>query len=132
MLTCSSYLTGSDQASLHSEISLSSSVENLLKRIYSKHNHPQIKAETRRRLSSVSQELASETLRKVFNARCVKGTLDGFINYLLDQAVSSVYISPRRCSGGSPVLSPRTPGKKSCRLFHGQCGVCDIMKNIFL
>ncbi|XP_013708766.2 probable RNA-dependent RNA polymerase 3 [Brassica napus] len=118
MLTCSSYLTGSDQASLHSEISLSSSVENLLKRIYSKHNHPQIKAETRRRLSSVSQELASETLRKVFNARCVKGTLDGFINYLLDQAVSSVYISPRRCSGGSPVLSPRTPGKKSCRLFH--------------
>ncbi|KAG2274573.1 hypothetical protein Bca52824_057128 [Brassica carinata] len=115
MLTCSSYLTCSNQAYLHSEIYLSSRVETLLNRIYSKHNHPQIKAETRRRLSSVSQELASETLRKVFNASCVKGTLDGFINYLRGQAVSSVYGSPRPCSGVSPppALSlPELLGKK--------------------
>ncbi|CAN6871205.1 unnamed protein product [Brassica oleracea var. botrytis] len=115
MLTCSSYLTCSNQAYLYSEIYLSSRVETLLNRIYSKHNHPQIKAETRRRLSSVSQELASETLRKVFNASCVKGTLDGFINYLRCQAVSSVYGSPRPCSGVSPppALSlPELLGKK--------------------
>ncbi|KAJ0266682.1 hypothetical protein HA466_0006360 [Hirschfeldia incana] len=117
MLTCSSsYLTCSNQASLqHSEIPLSSIVEDVLSRIYSKHNRPPIKAETRRRLSSVSQELATETLSKVFNAIRIKRTLDVFISYLLDLAVSA---SPRPCPGGSPpVLSPRTPGKKSCRLF---------------
>ncbi|KAF3564997.1 hypothetical protein DY000_02018052 [Brassica cretica] len=122
MLTCSSYLTCSNQATLHSEIYLSSRVETLLNRIYSKHNHPQIKAETRRTLSSVSRELASETLRKVFNASCVKGTVDGFINYLRGQAVSSVYGSPRPCSGVSPpALSlPELLGKK-LQAFSREC-----------
>ncbi|KAG2259406.1 hypothetical protein Bca52824_078700 [Brassica carinata] len=115
MVTSSSYLICSNQASLHSEIALSNSVETVLKRIYGKHNHPPIKAETRRRLSSIPHELALETLSKVFNVDYVKGTLDGFIKYLLDQTVSSVYGSPLQCSGESPVLSPRTPGKKCCR-----------------
>lgn len=115
MVTSSSYLICSNQASLHSEIALSNSVETVLKRIYGKHDHPPIKAETRRRLSSIPHELALETLSKVFNVDYVKGTLDGFIKYLLDQTVSSVYGSPLQCSGESPVLSPRTPGKKCCR-----------------
>ncbi|CAH8357111.1 unnamed protein product [Eruca vesicaria subsp. sativa] len=107
-------------SSLHSEVvSLSSSVENVLNKIYSKHNHPPIKAETKLRLSSFPQELALETLSKVFNVSYVKGTLDGFIIYLLDQA-------PRPCSsGGSPVLSPRTPGKKSCRLIFQEMSLVD-------
>ncbi|XP_048621074.1 probable RNA-dependent RNA polymerase 5 isoform X2 [Brassica napus] len=115
MVTSSSYLICSNQASLHSEIALSNSVETVLKRIYGKHNHHPIKAETRRRLSSIPHELALETLSKVFNVDYVKGTLDGFIKYILDQTVSSVYGSPLQCSGESPVLSPRTPGKKCCR-----------------
>ncbi|XP_018437239.1 probable RNA-dependent RNA polymerase 3 isoform X2 [Raphanus sativus] len=117
MVTSSSYLIGGNQqASLQSEIALSSSVETVLERIYGKHNHPPIKAETRRRLSSIPHKLALKTLSKVFNVDYVKGTLDGFIKYLLDQTVS-VYDSPLQCSAESPVLSPRTPGKKCCRLF---------------
>ncbi|KAF8118300.1 hypothetical protein N665_0005s0067 [Sinapis alba] len=124
MVTSSSYLIGGNQASLQSEIALSSSVETVLGRIYGKHNHPPIKAETRRRLSSVPHELALKTLSKVFNVDYVKGTLDGFIKYLLDQTVS-VYGSPLPCSGESPVLSPRTPGKKCCRRFQAVISLLD-------
>ncbi|KAJ0239140.1 RNA-dependent RNA polymerase 4 [Hirschfeldia incana] len=123
--TSSSYLIGGNQqASLQSEISLSSSVETVLERIYGKHNHPPIKAETRRRLSLVPNELALQTLSKVFNVDYVKGTLDGFIKYLLDQTVS-VHGSPLHCSSESPVLSPRTPGKKSCRPFQAEMSLLD-------
>nr|XP_018461405.1 PREDICTED: probable RNA-dependent RNA polymerase 5 isoform X1 [Raphanus sativus] len=125
MLTTSSYLIGTtNQASLQSEISLSSSVENVLKRIYWKHNHPTvIKAETRRRLSSIPQKVALETLSKVFNARRLKRTLDGFIIYLLDHSVSA-YGSPPP-STPAPVLSPTTPGTKSCSLFQAKMSLLD-------
>ncbi|KAL0885518.1 hypothetical protein Bca101_009501 [Brassica carinata] len=124
MVTSSSYLISGNQASVQSEIALSSSVETVLERIYGKHSHPPIKAETRRRLSSIPNDLALQTLSKVFNVDYVKGTLDGFIKYLLDQTVS-VCGSPLQCSGESPVLSPRTPGRKCCRLFQAEMSLLD-------
>jgi len=110
----------SDQGFSWSEIALLGSVETMLEKVYGKHNHhPPIKVETRRRLSSISEELALETLRKVLNMPNVK-TLDGIIIYFLNDAVT-VDGSPRLWSGESPVQFPRTPGKKSCRASQGQC-----------
>ncbi|XP_010467917.1 PREDICTED: probable RNA-dependent RNA polymerase 3 isoform X2 [Camelina sativa] len=101
-------------SSLRSEITLPGPVETLLERIYGKHNLSPIKVETRRKLSSISEELALETLRKVFNKPCVN-SLDGLILYIIKDA-ATVDGSPRLSSVESPVPSPpRTPGKKSCR-----------------
>lgn len=94
-------------------------VETMLEKIYKKQNHPPIKMETRRRLSSISEELALQTLYKVHNADYVKGTLNGFIRYLLDKAVT-VNSSPRVSSGESPAAQSLSPsGRKSCRAFQG-------------
>ncbi|CAH8262793.1 unnamed protein product [Arabidopsis lyrata] len=99
---------GSDEVSPRTEIALLGSVETMLEKIYEKHKqHRPIKVETRRRLSSISEELALETLRKVFNMPYVK-TLDGIIMYFVNNAATV---------DGSSVQCPRTPGKKSCRLF---------------
>ncbi|CAD5318965.1 unnamed protein product [Arabidopsis thaliana] len=114
MMTTTMDYNSSDQGFSWSEIALLGSVETMLEKVYGKHNHhPPIKVETRRRLSSISEELALETLRKVLNMPNVK-TLDGIIIYFLNDAVT-VDGSPRLWSGESPVQFPRTPGKKSCR-----------------
>ncbi|CAE5990913.1 unnamed protein product [Arabidopsis arenosa] len=110
--------TGGDEVFSRSEIVLLGSVETMLEKIYGKHNHhPPIKVETRRRLSSISEELALETLRKVLNMEYVK-TLDGIITYFVKD-MATVDGSPRLSSGESPFQSPTTPGKKSCRPFQG-------------
>ncbi|ESQ50360.1 hypothetical protein EUTSA_v10001896mg [Eutrema salsugineum] len=90
-----------DQASSPSEIPLPGRVETVLRKIYGKHNQPPIKVETRRRLSSISEEQALCTLSKVFNSQYVKGTLDGFIMYFFNSNGS-----PSPSSGESPVQSP--------------------------
>ncbi|VYS52890.1 unnamed protein product [Arabidopsis thaliana] len=114
MMTITMDYNSSDQGFSWSEIALLGSVETMLEKVYGKHNHhPPIKVETRRRLSSISEELALETLRKVLNMPNVK-TLDGIIIYFLNDAVT-VDGSPRLWSGESPVQFPRTPRKKSCR-----------------
>ncbi|KAG7579788.1 RNA-dependent RNA polymerase eukaryotic-type [Arabidopsis thaliana x Arabidopsis arenosa] len=115
MMTTTDYHS-SDQVFLRSEIFLLGSVETMLGKIYEKHKqHRPITVETRRRLSSISEELALETLRKVFNMQYVK-TLDGLITYFVKD-MATVDGSPRLSSGESPVQSPTTPGKKSCRPF---------------
>jgi len=79
MMTTTMDYNSSDQGFSWSEIALLGSVETMLEKVYGKHNHhPPIKVETRRRLSSISEELALETLRKVLNMPNVK-TLDGII-----------------------------------------------------
>ena len=110
---------GCDEVSPRSEIALLGSVETMLEKIYEKHNHRlPISVETRRKLSSISEELALETLRKVFNKPYLK-TLDGLIMYFVKGTVT-VDGSPRLSPGESPVQSPRTPAKKSCRASQGQ------------
>ncbi|CAH8262795.1 unnamed protein product [Arabidopsis lyrata] len=107
--------TGGDEVFSRSEIVLLGSVETMLEKIYGKHNHhPPIKVETRRKLSSISEELALETLRKVLNMEYVK-TLDGIIMYFVNNA-ATVDGSPRLSSGESPLQSPTTPGKKEVSL----------------
>ncbi|VVA99746.1 unnamed protein product [Arabis nemorensis] len=115
MTTSTSCLNISDQAFSGSKIVLPGRVETVLEKIYKKHKQPPILKETRKRLSSISEELALETLSKVHNSTYVKGTLDGFISFLLGKAVT-VNKSPRLSSGESP----GTPGKKSCRLFRAE------------
>ncbi|VVA99744.1 unnamed protein product [Arabis nemorensis] len=73
------------------EIVLPVRVETVLDKIYKKHNQSPITMETRKRLS---EELALETLSKVHNAYHVKGTIDGFISFLLGKSVT-VNSSPR-------------------------------------
>ncbi|XP_023641475.1 probable RNA-dependent RNA polymerase 3 isoform X1 [Capsella rubella] len=119
MNTCSSlsYLnTRSDEVSPRSEIALTGPVETLLEKIYGKHKHRPINLETRRKLSLISEELALEALSKVFNATYVKSTVDVLIKYFVKDA-ATVDGSPRPSPDESPVQSPRTPGKKSCRAF---------------
>lgn len=86
--TTSQYVNGGYQASSRSENTLPGPVEAALEEIYRKHNLGPINDETRKRLSLVSEELASDTLRKVLNSEQVKTTLDRFINFLLDQATN--------------------------------------------
>ncbi|KFK40359.1 hypothetical protein AALP_AA3G363700 [Arabis alpina] len=112
--------TSSLTSSSPSEIVLPVSVETMLEKIYKKHtNHPPILKETRKRLSLISEDLALQTLYKVHNANDVKSTLNIFISYLLNKS-STVSSSPLLSSGVSPVESPRTPGRKSCRPFQGE------------
>lgn len=113
------YRNGGGQACSPSEIALPGRVETLLERIYRAHNVPPVKVEIRRILSSISEELAVETLSKVCNAKDVK-TLGGFIIFLLGKAAVTVNASPRLTSGESPAQSPSTPVKKTCRSFQGQ------------
>lgn len=115
-----SYFNGSDQVSSRSEIALRVPVETILEKIYRKHNHRPINFQTRRKLSLISEELALEMLSKVFNSNYVKGTLDGFIIYFINNVTVSVNVSPPPSSSESPVQCPRTPGKKSCRVMQGQ------------
>ncbi|KAL9300006.1 putative RNA-directed RNA polymerase [Arabidopsis thaliana] len=92
---------GCDEVSPRSEIALLVSVETMLEKIYAKHNHRlPISVETRRKLSSISEELALETLRKVFNKPYLK-TLDGLIMYFVKGTVT-VDGSPRLSPGESP------------------------------
>uniref|UniRef100_A0A1J3DWC0 RNA-dependent RNA polymerase n=4 Tax=Noccaea caerulescens TaxID=107243 RepID=A0A1J3DWC0_NOCCA len=105
------YRNGGGEACSPSEIALPGRVETLLERIYRAHNVPPVKVEIRRILSSISEELAVETLSKVCNAKDVKRTLGGFIIFLLGKAGVTV--------NASPAQSPSTPGKRTCRSFQG-------------
>ncbi|CAH8355022.1 unnamed protein product [Eruca vesicaria subsp. sativa] len=85
---------GGDQVSSRSGNTLPGPVVAILEEVYKKHNLGPINDETRQRLSSVSEELASETLSKVLNSKHVKTTHDRFINFLLDQATNGSPQSP--------------------------------------
>ncbi|KAF8055794.1 hypothetical protein N665_1286s0005 [Sinapis alba] len=93
-ITTSQHVNGGDQASSRSENTLPGPVEAVLEEVYKKHNLGPINDETRKRLSLVPEELASDTLRKVLNSKHVKTTLDRFINFLLDQATNGSSQSP--------------------------------------
>lgn len=90
----SQHVNGGDQASSRSENTLPGPVEAILEEVYRKHNLGPISDETRQRLSLVSEELASDTLRKVLDSNHVRTTLDRFINFLLDQAINGSPQSP--------------------------------------
>ncbi|KFK40360.1 hypothetical protein AALP_AA3G363800 [Arabis alpina] len=66
-------------------IVLPGQIETILEEIYKKHNTGPINDETRKRLSLVCEELASDTLQKILNSKHVF-SLDGFIKYFLDQS----------------------------------------------
>ncbi|VVA99749.1 unnamed protein product [Arabis nemorensis] len=80
------------------EIVLPGRIETGLEEIYKKHKCGPINNETRKRLSLVSEEVASDTLKKVLNSKHVI-SLDGFIKYFVDQS-----------SGKSPAQSPPYDG----------------------
>ncbi|XP_010532294.1 PREDICTED: probable RNA-dependent RNA polymerase 5 isoform X2 [Tarenaya hassleriana] len=96
------------------DITLPDKAEALLGQIYFKHKLPPINPDTRLRLSSIPEELALETLRKVYNSK-VKYTLDGYINFLLSN--STGFGSPLPSPGGSPAKTPNSSGKIGCRAF---------------
>ncbi|XP_033130568.1 probable RNA-dependent RNA polymerase 5 isoform X1 [Brassica rapa] len=90
----SQHVNGGDQAPSRSENTLPGPVEAILEEVYRKHNLGPISDETRQRLSLFSEELASDTLRKVLNSQQVKTTHNRFINFLLDQATNGSPQSP--------------------------------------
>ncbi|KAJ0254182.1 RNA-dependent RNA polymerase 4 [Hirschfeldia incana] len=92
--TTSQHINGGDQVSSRSGNILPGPVEAILEEIYRKHNLGPINDETRKRLSFVSEKLASDTLGKVLNSPQVKTTHDRYINFLLDQATYDSSKSP--------------------------------------
>lgn len=100
----SQHVNGGDQASSRSENTLPGPVEAILEEVYRKHNLGPISDETRQRLSLVSEELASDTLREVLNSNHVRTTHDRFINFLLDQATNG---------------SPQSPAARHCLRLRG-------------
>ncbi|XP_018450904.1 probable RNA-dependent RNA polymerase 5 isoform X2 [Raphanus sativus] len=110
--TTSQYVNGGYQASSRSENTLPGPVEAALEEIYRKHNLGPINDETRKRLSLVSEELASDTLRKVLNSEQVKTTLDRFINFLLDQATNQSLAARHRLRLREMSLDSEPPSPK--------------------
>ncbi|CAA7013937.1 unnamed protein product [Microthlaspi erraticum] len=118
MISTTSYFHGDDQVSV---IVLPDRIETVLEKIYSKHNCPPINDESRKRLSSIPENLAFDLLRKMFNSPAVK-YLDGLIVSKVNQTVT-VTKSPRMSSGGSPAKSPSSSGKHSRRVYQEEISV---------